>query len=167
MEAIGLRPTTPRDLSFVLDAEEDPDNRPFIVAWSRKQHAAALEDPDLGHSIIECPSSDRVGFVILAGLTNPHGSVEFRRMVVTAKRKGIGRAAVRLVKEIAFHRYHAHRLWLDVKRHNDRARGLYEAEGFVAEGVLRECLRGEGGYESLVVMSMLASEYREAHPECE
>ena len=160
MDGIALRATTPRDLSFVLRAEEDPSNRPFVIAWSRKQHAAALADPDLGHSIIEDASGNRVGFVIVAGLTNPHGSVELRRIVVTAKRKGIGRAAVRLVEHIAFHRRHAHRLWLDVKERNDRARALYEAQGFVAEGVLRECLKGARGYESLVVMSMLASEYR-------
>jgi hypothetical protein len=32
------------------------------------------------------------------------------------------------------------RLWLDVKERDKRARALYVAEGFVAEGVLRECL---------------------------
>jgi diamine N-acetyltransferase len=160
MHGIALRPTTPRDVSFVLRAERHPDNRPFIIAWSREQHTAALADPDLGHSIIEDSSGKRAGFAILAGLTNPHGSVELRRIVVTVKRKGIGRAALRALEHIAFHRRRAHRLWLDLKQHNDRARAFYEAEGFAVEGVLRECLRGERGYESLVVMSMLASEYR-------
>ena len=46
-----------------------------------------------------------------------------------------------------------------MKEHNDRARALHESEGFVAEGVLRECLKGSRRYESLVVMTMLASEY--------
>ena len=75
---------------------------------------------------------------------------------------GIGRAAVRLVKRFAFRKHGAHRLWLDVKEHNDRARRLYQAEGFIVEGVLRECLRGDSGFASLVVMSLLASEYHEA-----
>jgi RimJ/RimL family protein N-acetyltransferase len=163
MEPVHLRPTTRDDLDFVLAAELDPDNRPFVVAWTREQHAAALHDSDLAHLIIEHRiTRDRAGFVILAGLANPNLSLEFRRIVVTAKRMGIGRAVVRLVKRFAFRQHGAHRLWLDVKEHNVRARRLYEAEGFIVEGVLRECLRGDSVFASLVVMSLLASEYPEA-----
>ena len=54
-------------------------------------------------------------------------------------------------------------MWLDVKLHNARARHLYQTEGFVEEGVLRECLRRpDGGYDSLVVMSRLAREFERA-----
>ena len=100
--------------------------------------------------------------MLLARLTSPHGSLEFRRIVATAKGHGFGRAAVRAVKHFALVEWNAHRLWLDVKQHNSRTRRLYEAEGFVSEGVLRECLRTESGFDSLVVLSMLASEYRES-----
>lgn len=163
MKGVRLRSTTLEDLDFVLAAEQDPENRPFIIPWSREQHTVTLTDPDLAHRIIyRVPQGGPVGFVILAGLTNPHRSIEFRRIVVTAKRQGLGRAAVRLVKHFAFAEQGAHRLWLDVKDHNHRARRLYEAEGFVVEGVLRECLKGDAGFESLVIMSMLSSEYREA-----
>jgi RimJ/RimL family protein N-acetyltransferase len=67
---------------------------------------------------------------------------------------------VRAVKRFAFEEHQAHRLWLDVKAFNARARHLYASEGFVEEGVLRECLRGESRFDSLVILSMLASEYR-------
>ena len=100
--------------------------------------------------------------VLLLGLTSPHGSLEFRRVVVTAKGRGLGRAAVRAVKHFAFVEQKAHRLWLDVKAFNARARHLYTSEGFVEEGVLRECLRSDSGFDSLVVLSMLAPEYRQA-----
>jgi hypothetical protein len=36
---------------------------------------------------------------------------------------------------------------------------VYQSEGFVTEGVLRECIKAEAGFESLVVMSMLRAEY--------
>ena len=39
-------------------------------------------------------------------------------------------------------------------------RALYEAEGFVVEGVLRECLKEESGFGSLVVMALLVSDWR-------
>jgi RimJ/RimL family protein N-acetyltransferase len=54
------------------------------------------------------------------------------------------------------------RLWLDVKESNERARHVYESEGFLVEGILRECLKGEYGFESLVVMSILRDEYDDA-----
>jgi diamine N-acetyltransferase len=40
-----------------------------------------------------------------------------------------------------------------------RACHLYESEGFVREGVLRECIWNGETYESLIVMSMLEQEY--------
>lgn len=79
--------------------------------------------------------------------------------MVTEKGKGYGKEALRLVKQLAFEELGAHRLWLDVKKQNVRARHVYESEGFVVEGVLRECLKAEAGFESLVVMSMLRDEY--------
>jgi RimJ/RimL family protein N-acetyltransferase len=64
---------------------------------------------------------------------------------------------------MAFRDLHAHRFWLDVKQLNTRALALYQSEGFVEEGRLRESVRvatGAGdGYDSLVVMSMLDREY--------
>lgn len=103
MVSVQLRPTSPEDLDFVLDAERDPENARFILPWTREQHVRALADPDVAYRIIELESTrDRVGFVLLLGLTSPHGSLEFRRVVVTAKGRGPGRAAVRAVKRFAF-----------------------------------------------------------------
>jgi RimJ/RimL family protein N-acetyltransferase len=69
---------------------------------------------------------------------------------------------VRLLKRIAFRDLGAHRFWLDVKLLNTRALALYQSEGFVEEGRLRESVRivGADGYDSLVVMSLLDREYQ-------
>jgi diamine N-acetyltransferase len=160
MATIRLRPTTDADLDFVVKAESDPDTRPFILPWPRHRHALALADPDIAHRIAEDEAQSSVGFVILGGLTNAHASIEFRRIVVVRKGKGYGRAIVRAVRELAFDELQAHRLWLDVKAHNARARALYKSEGFSEEGLLRECIRGPAGFESLVVMSLLHHELR-------
>jgi RimJ/RimL family protein N-acetyltransferase len=66
---------------------------------------------------------------------------------------------LRVAKKVSFDDLGAHRFWLDVKTHNTRARALYDSEGFVVEGVLRESVRVAGGFESLTVMSMLAPEF--------
>jgi RimJ/RimL family protein N-acetyltransferase len=60
----------------------------------------------------------------------------------------------------AFDELFAHRLWLDVFEHNARARHVYRSVGFVEEGVLRECVKQQERYASLVVMSILENEYR-------
>ena len=157
---IELRQTTPHDLPYVLSAERDADNRPFIAVWPEAKHRAALDDPNIAHLIIAAkPHSQPCGFVILAGLQGEHRSIEFMRIVVTEKGKGYGRAAVRAIKRHAFETLSAHRLWLDVKEQNTRARAVYEKAGFHYEGTLRECLKGPAGFESLVVMSVLEHEY--------
>ena len=160
---IELRRTTENDLPYVLSAEGDDDNSRFIAVWPEEKHRAALGDENIEHLIIALkPHSQCIGFAILAGLQAENRSIEFMRIVVTDKGKGYGRAAVRAIKCHAFDTLSAHRLWLDVKEHNTRARAVYEKEGFRYEGTLRECLKGPEGFESLVVMSVLEQEYRNA-----
>jgi diamine N-acetyltransferase len=160
VQNVLLRPTTPADLGFVLEAESAAENRPFVLQWSREQHLAALSSPACAHRIVQdALSGEIVGYVILFGLDDTNRRIEFRRVVVTAKGRGYGRAAVNMVKKFAFEELAAHRLWLDVKEFNQRARRLYECEGFTREGMLRECIRGDSGWESAYVMSILESEY--------
>ena len=157
---IRLRCTREDDLDFVLSAERSAENRTFVTVWRREQHLAALTSEDIVHLIIESVADgSHIGYIILAGMTDANQSIEFRRIVINEKNKGYGRAALRLVKKMAFEDLGAHRLWLDVKEHNVRARHVYEAEGFVVEGTLRECIKVGADFESLVVMSMLKTEY--------
>ena len=159
---LRLRPTMLSDLDFVASVEFDSQNLPFITPWERTQHEGAVRFPDFRHFIVEGGDDyGSIGFVILQGCRNPHGSMELKRLVLQAKGLGYGRACVRLLKQMAFRDLHAHRFWLDVKLLNTRAMVLYASEGFVEEGRLRESVRlsvGEG-FDSLVVMSLLDREY--------
>jgi RimJ/RimL family protein N-acetyltransferase len=158
---VRLRPTMSSDLEFVVSLEQDAENLPFITPWERTQHEAAIRFPDFRHFIIEGGATgvEAVGFMILIGCRSRNQSLELKRMVVRAKGEGYGRAALRLAKKAAFDELGAHRVWLDVKSRNARARTFYESEGFTVEGVLREAVRVEGGFESMVVMSMLQREF--------
>ena len=158
--AVRLRPTAPDDIPFVVATEAAPESRIFVQVWTEGEHRAALENSDVAHFIIVDQASERpVGFVILAGLASRHRSIELRRVVVTTRGAGYGRAAVRIIKDHAFRELGAHRLWLDVLEENTRARRLYISEGFVEEGALRECFLTDAGFKTLVVMSILASDY--------
>lgn len=157
---VRLRPTMQSDLEFVLSLERDPENLPYITPWERIQHEAAIRFPDFRHFIIECGEGlEAGGFLILIGCRNQHQSIELKRMVVRDKNRGFGRAALRVAKKVAFDDLGAHRFWLDIKKRNTRARGLYDSEGFLFEGELREAVKLQEGYDSLVVMSMLQAEF--------
>jgi RimJ/RimL family protein N-acetyltransferase len=152
------------DLDFVVSVETDSRNLPFITPWERTQHEGAVRIPDFRHFIVEAGADyTRSGFVILQGCRNPNRSVELKRIVLQPKGVGLGRACIRGLKQMAFRDLHAHRFWLDVKALNVRAQKLYESEGFVEEGRLRESVRitidGADGYDSLVVMGLLDREY--------
>ena len=159
-ERVRLRPTTEGDLAFVLREEGDEENRPFIGRWPRDRHLRALADASVEHLVAEDRGGEPLGYAILTGIGGPGRIVCLKRLMVARKGRGYGRAVLRLVKRRAFGELGAHRLWLDVKEGNARARGLYESEGFVQEGVLRDSFWTGEVHETLVVMSILESEYR-------
>jgi len=154
---LRLRPTREDDLEYVVAAEADPDNAPFLAPSPHELHLGFLRDPLHRHLIAEAGGRP-VGFVLLQ-LHPADRAVELRRLAVTEKGRGYGRAALRLAMAQAFEEHDAHRLWLDVKPHNERARALYRSAGFVEEGLLRDALYYGGRFESLVIMSILRPEW--------
>ncbi|MET0817733.1 MAG: GNAT family protein [Solirubrobacteraceae bacterium] len=156
--ALHLRPTGEADLDYVVAAEAAPDTAPFLAPSPREEHAGFMADPAQRHLIAEA-GGERVGFALLR-LHPAERAVELRRLAVTEPGQGHGRAMLRQVKEAAFEELGAHRLWLDVKPFNDRARALYRSEGFVEEGLLRDALlEPDGSFQDLVVMSILRPEW--------
>jgi predicted acetyltransferase len=125
----------------------------------REQHEGALKSADILHAVIRDAEDRTVGFLILRGLSNPNDSIELMRIVVTKKGRGYGKRALSLIVKWCFEVCHAHRLWLDVRAHNARAQHVYEGQGFVREGVLRECVKVGDTYHTLHVMSILREEY--------
>jgi diamine N-acetyltransferase len=157
---IVLTPSTHVDADFIVAAESDIETSMFIIPWARERHLDAMKDSDCAHLIIrQSEAGDRLGFVMLFGVASRDRAIEFRRIVSITKGAGIGRATLRAVKALAFDRLDAHRLWLDVKSKNQRARHLYQSEVFVEEGMMRECLLERDGFESLVLMSILKKEH--------
>jgi diamine N-acetyltransferase len=160
-DRIRLRPATEADLDFVMEMEGTPENSPFVRHWSIQQHQSAISDNNIAHLIVENSLNNKpIGYIILVGLENPDQSIEFKRIVVKEKNEGLGRESVRLIKKMAFGDLGAHRLWLEVMEHNDRAIKLYQSEGFTYEGLHRESLKQGEKFISLKVMSILAHEYK-------
>jgi len=159
LDRVVLRKTEERDLDAVLQMEEDARRARWVIGWSREQHLDAMKDPDAEHWVLEDPVTGQpVGYVDLQGIQNPHGSIELKRIVVSQPGRGLGKEVLRFFIRRSFEDLGAHRLWLDVMEHNERARHVYESVGFVKEGTLRECLKIGDRYVSLHIMSILRKE---------
>ncbi len=147
-------------MEFVLATETDKSNASYIGQWSIEQHTDSLSNEDIAHFIIENAQGDRVGYVILTGLKDPHKAVCMKRIANRIKDRGYGKATMKQLLNWVFESTDAHRVWLHVKDYNQRARHVYESAGFVTEGLLRESYLYESKFESIVVMSVLRTEYR-------
>jgi RimJ/RimL family protein N-acetyltransferase len=157
---IIFRLTTEADLDYVLKMERAAENAAFIRQWSKQQHQSAILDDNMAHLMVQKTSDNKaIGYVILVGLKNPDKSIEFKRIVIKEKNEGFGRESVQLVKKITFENLSAHRMWLEVMEHNERAIQLYISEGFISEGLHRESLKQGEHFVSLKAMSILAHEY--------
>ena len=160
-ERILIRQTRQEDLDFVTAAEIDPENSLYVGQWTLDQHQNSLCNADIFHIFVESKVSQKpVGYAIMAGVTNPNRNLELKRIVITDKGKGFGKETLRLIKRYSFAQLNVHRLWLDVRNNNPRAYSVYKSEGFVEEGILRECIYLNDGFISLSVMSILENEYR-------
>ena len=155
-----LRAAVPGDLDWIVGQELRPEFAAFIHCWPEERHRHNLEDGDYRYLTAENEAGERTGYVILRGIETPERSVELVRIVAAEPGQGLGRLLLAETMRLVFEEFGANRLWLDVFDDNDRARRTYRAVGFVEEGLLRDsCLRGDGRLGSLVVMSVLRSEF--------
>ncbi|MCW3126964.1 MAG: hypothetical protein JWO03_2622 [Bacteroidetes bacterium] len=156
---IGLRNTLPEEILTVRSMESHTDNNRFVLNYSAERHRQVIESSDEEHlTIWDKATNEMIGYVILAGLSNPNLSLELRRLVIQSKGKGFGRQVVKLIKQYCFEQLRFHRLWLDVYEDNERAIHLYRSEGFVQEGTLRDSQKDGDGYRSQLLFSILESE---------
>ncbi len=156
---IRLTNTKTKDIDRIVEFEKS--NKQFVHQYSKEKHMALLNNDDCLHLSIKCLEDDKlIGHMILFGIGDQNKVLEFRRITINDKGLGYGKDAIRLLKYLCFEKLGFHRLWFDVYDDNDRAISLYESEGFVKEGTLRENIRTQDVYRSQRIYSMLENEYK-------
>ena len=75
--------------------------------------------------------------------------------------KGYGSEAISLLLDYAFRYRNLRRVWLKVHGQNQRAQRTYRRLGFIKEGELRSHVYSNGSYDSLLLMGILRSEWKE------
>lgn len=155
---LELADTRESDLEQVLELEADPDVAPWIAPWSRERHTRAIRERDEAH-LRFVDAGGFAGFCLLAGLNDPSGSIELRRLALCRRGEGLGRHALALVLAHIFVKAGARRVWLDVVPANARAIRLYERAGFDSDGLTAAThLLPDGSFSPLRLMSISAPE---------
>jgi len=113
-------------------------------------------------AICEQGSDRHLGNVQLLQIHPVHRSAEFSILIgeATARGQGIGLRASQLCLQHAFDDLNLHRIWLQVRSDNLPALKLYQRLGFVEEGRLRQAAFKQGQYVDLLIMGLLADEFR-------
>ncbi len=152
--------TEPQDLDDIITMERDKENSKYVYNWTKEKHIDAIESNEWMHiTIRKTDSLNIVGYMLLHGINSEDEVIDLTRIVIQAKGMGFGRKSIKLTKKFCFEVLRCHRLWLDVYDYNLRGIKLYESEGFIKEGTLRECKKIDGKYYSMCIFSMLKGEY--------
>ncbi|MBR1696110.1 MAG: GNAT family N-acetyltransferase [Selenomonas sp.] len=158
---LRLRKATEKDLDFSIDLEYAADNLPYIVPFDRDFHTNIVTRGEASMDVIveEVATGEPVGYFLVAGLKTEAKEMEWTHEIIAKKGMGYGHEAMQLIKKWCFAVKKFHRAWLDCKDYNERALHLYESEGMVREGLIRETIITNGKYENLVILGILDREY--------
>lgn len=152
--------TKVEDLDKIIKMENAKENSRFVYNWSKGKHIEVIESKNWMHISIRKKGDEKlVGYILLDGIGSEHETIELTRIVIDKKGKGYGRQSIKLIKELCFDKLGCHRLWLDVFDYNSKAIELYKSEGFIQEGILRECKKIGNDHQSMRIFSMLKTEY--------
>jgi [ribosomal protein S18]-alanine N-acetyltransferase len=143
-----LLPMTPNDVEVVLGIE----TAAYEFPWSRGNFIDSLS-ADHPSRMLRDPQGHVLGyFVAMQGVDEMH--LLNLTVAPAAQGRGHGRHLLRAVVELA-RRHGARQLWLEVRRHNERAQRIYTQFGFSVSGVRRAYYpAGEGRREDAIVMSL-------------
>ena len=108
-----------------------------------------------GYQIIEA-DGQAIGRIDFEQLDSRHGSVEIALYIGESGSLGKGYAAdaLRTLARYLFDQRGVRRIELTVIASNERARNLYEATGFVVEGVLRDNIMFDGAFHDEILMAL-------------
>ena len=158
-EKVSLKRSSSGDIARIMKFEAD--NNHYVSQYSSEKHHLLLVDPNCMHlSVVRNDNEKLLGLVLLFGVGSKDKSLELRRIAISEKGAGYGREAIQIIKRICFEMLKFHSMWLDVFDDNTRAIALYESEGFVLDGLLRENVRYGDGFRSQRIYSILEQEYK-------
>jgi len=170
--ACVLRPLRIEDQAVTLQWRQDLETVLAVMGYrlpvtslgEQSWFDGALKDQSRGRvtMMIEATNKSPVGLVHLVGVDWVSRVAEFAILIgdKSARGKGVGHDATALMLEYGFRTLNLNRIWLRVTQTNSAAIRVYERLGFRCEGVLRQAFFADGGLQDVLVMGLLAEEWR-------
>ena len=105
-----------------------------------------------------------VGMGSILSIDLRNRTAEYARMLISkeCQGKGFAREFHMLIFEYVFDHLGVNRLWLEIIADNEKMIGMHKRSGFKVDGVLRQHKFKGGQFIDVLIMSMLAEEYRKA-----
>ena len=133
---------------------------------SAKQLAGRLENSEQGKTnfllgIRPLAEDKLLGLIELDGIMWSHGTSYISIAIgdKAERGKGLGREAMSLMLDFAFHELNLHRVFLTVFSYNTAAIAMYEKLGFTREGAYREHLQRDGQRFDMLLYGILRREW--------
>lgn len=168
---VFLRAPEKSDCSMIREMFNDPEIENLVVGWSFPLSEYAQEQWFASHYgdnsnfrfVIEVPEEGPVGIATLTDIDwkNRNATHGIKLMSRENRGRGIGTDTVMAVMRYAFDELNLHRLDGSWFAANSASINLYKKCGWREEGVRRSCIYKRGEYRDLVIVGVLASEYRE------
>lgn len=167
---IYLRLMTGEDTDLIVAwRNSDSVRERFIYRglFTREGHEAWIENmikPGKVVQLIICDyETDRpLGSVYIRDIDREHNKAEYGIFIgeEAARGRGVGTAAARLMLRYCFEEEGLNRVYLRAFSDNVQAIRSYEKAGFVREAYLKEDVCIDGCYRDIVLMAILASDWR-------
>ncbi len=164
------REDIPRFVRWLNDSEVTQNlliNSPLSTAMEEKWFDHQMEIPPTQGQVLAIDAfvnNDwiHIGNCGLHSIEPVNHSAEFGIFIGEKEfwNKGLGTEATLLMLKHGFEDLNLHSIYLNVYATNLRAMKVYEAAGFVKEGVQREAVFKNGRYIDLIFMSILQSEWK-------
>jgi RimJ/RimL family protein N-acetyltransferase len=168
---IYLRAIEAEDLELMRTMLNDPEMEKMVVGWafpvSRQQqqqwYAANLDNSASLRFMIEQKTGKTVGMITLTNIDwkNRKASHGIKLAHQEDRSRGIGTDAVMALMRYAFDELQLNRLESTILETNSQSRHLYcDKCGWKEEGRQRQAVFKNGQYQDLLVVGILADDYR-------
>lgn len=167
-QKIYLRPMTEDDTDLIVKWRNQENVRSYFIYqadFTREGHLYWLHEiVEKGRAaqmmICEADTDTPVGSVYIRDIDHTHHKGEYGIFIgeESARGKGIGTMAAKLMIEYGFKELGLHRIYLRVLAGNEQAVRSYEKAGFVKEGYLKGDAYINGKYTDIVWMAIVNEE---------
>lgn len=169
---IYLRHMVPEDTGLIIQwRNSDSVRKNFIyqAPFTREGHENWTRTMiDTGKAvqmmICRCGNDTPLGSVYIRDIDRIHNKAEYGIFIGedTARGRGIGTAAAKLMLRYCFEEEGLHRIYLRALSGNLQAIRSYEKAGFRKEACLRDDVRIDGEYRDIIWMAVLRTDWEEA-----